>query len=146
MPSFPGPSDDDPYYKRFFILSYTFLKPFVEALLPVLIVVSYVGFIVFVIIVVLAVIQVLGSMLGILPEIPDDSTTNKQASKEKQADPPGLLQTEMTDEEALRKKRTDPASPHQAVLEKILLKIEIDILKEMQQIREAKLDELVEKK
>lgn len=77
-----------------------------------------------------------GYILGIVPKHPDHTTDKPQTPKEKQADSSGLLQVEMTNE--------DPAGPHQAVDEKTLLKIEMKILQEMQQTRQASLDRLVE--
>lgn len=133
MPSFKSPSDDDPYFKRFFMIFYMVLEALVEVGLPILAAVVFFAFIVF----------LCGHALGIVP-VPPDNTTDRPTPKEKQADSPGLLQAEMTDEETLRKKQTDPAGLQQAVDEKTLLKVEMEILKEMQQIRQAKLNRLVE--
>lgn len=115
------------------MMFYMSLVCFVEVFLPV------VAAMVFLV----AILVLCGYILGIVPKDPDN-TTEKQMPKEKQADSSGLLQAEMTDEETLRKKWTDPAGLQQAVDEKTLLKIEMDILKEMQQTRQARLDRLVE--
>ena len=108
------------------------LDAVVEVGLPIMAAFVFLAFIVF----------LCGHALGIV-SVPPDSTTDRQTSKEKQADSPGLLQAEMTDEETLRKKGTDPAGLQQAVDEKTFLEVEMEILKEMQQIRQAKLNRLV---
>ena len=97
-----------------------FLECFVEVFLPAVAAVVFLAFIV----------VLCGYILGIVPQHPNHTTDKPQAPKEKQADSPGLLQVEMTDE--------------QAVDEKTLLKIEMKILEEMQQTRQARLDRLVE--
>lgn len=146
MPSsFGTPSDNvDPYYKQFFTQFNTFLELFVRHLLPALAAVAVLFLIVFGFI---FIFLFLGFLLGILPT-PANMKTANQTPKDKQADTPGFLQagSDTTDKETLgeEEEQHDLATSRQLILEKSLLKIEIDILKEMQQTRQAKLDELDE--
>lgn len=142
MASFKTPSDDGPYYKRFFMMSYSFIGLFVEYLLPLLAAVAVFVVLVFALI---FLVSLIGGLLGILPA-PTDKKANEQPPKDEQADSPGLLpaKSEIVDKETPGEEKHDLTSLRQEILEKSLLKLEIDILKEMQQTRQAKLDKLDE--